>query len=202
MEKAFGKVLSLLCLALCLTFAVSACGGADPLVGTWTDNNEDGLTITFTQDHTFAISSESGTMLTGTYALDLSTPGGLLSFDANANKQSDLTLSITNSGNVDLQNINLTSSAPEGWTVEFSQSSIDVLEAGATQEVTAYVTPSEEAMSGDYVMTISAQSSNASDTAEFRVSVKTETIWGVVGILLILAAAGCLWYVFRKYGRR
>ncbi|MFQ7282029.1 MAG: hypothetical protein ACLRP7_07035 [Christensenellales bacterium] len=70
MEKAFGKVLSLLCLALCLTFAVSACGGADPLVGTWTDNNEDGLTITFTQDHTFAISSESGTMLTGTYALD------------------------------------------------------------------------------------------------------------------------------------
>ena len=51
-------------------------------------------------------------------------------------------------------------------------------------------------------MTISAQSSNASDTAEFRVSVKTETIWGVVGILLILAAAGCLWYVFRKYGRR
>ncbi len=65
MEKAFGKVLSLLCLALCLTFAVSACGGADPLVGTWTDNNEDGLTITFTQDHTFAISSESGTMLTG-----------------------------------------------------------------------------------------------------------------------------------------
>jgi hypothetical protein len=70
MEKAFGKVLSLLCLALCLTFAVSAGGGADPLVGTWTDNNEDGLTITFTQDHTFAISSESGTMLTGTYALD------------------------------------------------------------------------------------------------------------------------------------
>ena len=70
MEKAFGKTLSLLCLALCLTFAVSACGGADPLVGTWTDNNEDGLAITFTQDHAFAISSESGTMLTGTYALD------------------------------------------------------------------------------------------------------------------------------------
>ena len=148
------------------------------------------------------LSSELTVTITGTYALDLSTPGGLLSFDANANKQSDLTLSITNSGNVDLQNINLTSSTPEGWTVEFSQSSIDVLEAGATQEVTAYVTPSEEAMSGDYVMTISAQSSNASDTAEFRVSVKTETIWSVVGILLILAAAGCLWYVFRKYGRR
>ncbi len=70
MEKAFGRALSFFCLALCLTFAVSACGGADPLVGTWTDNNEDGLTITFTQDRTFAISSESGTMLTGTYALE------------------------------------------------------------------------------------------------------------------------------------
>ena len=109
---------------------------------------------------------------------------------------------MTNSGNVDLQNVNLTSSAPDGWTVEFSQSSIDVLEAGATQEVTAYVTPSEEAMSGDYVMTINVQNSEASDYAEFRVTVKTETIWGVVGVLLILAAAGGLWYVFRKYGRR
>lgn len=70
MEKAFGKALSVFFLALCLIFSISACGGTDPLVGTWMDNNEDGLTITFTQDHTFSISSESGTMLSGTYALD------------------------------------------------------------------------------------------------------------------------------------
>ena len=151
---------------------------------------------------TETLSSELTVVIADAYTLELSTPGGLLSFDANANKQTSVTLSVTNSGNVDLQNVNLTSSAPDGWSVEFSQSSIDVLEAGATQEITAYVTPSEEAMSGDYVMTINVQNSEASDYAEFRVTVKTETIWGVVGVLLILAAAGGLWYVFRKYGRR
>ncbi|MGN0968572.1 MAG: NEW3 domain-containing protein, partial [Oscillospiraceae bacterium] len=148
------------------------------------------------------LTDELTVVITGTYELDLSTPSGRLSFDANANKKTDVTLSITNNGNVDMQNINLTSSAPSGWTVEFSESSIDVLEAGATKEVTAYVTPSEEAMSGDYTLTLKAKNSETSDSAEFRVTVKTETVWGVVGVLLIVIVAAGLWFVFRKFGRR
>lgn len=148
------------------------------------------------------LSGELTVVITGTYALDLSTPSGRLSFDANASKQTSLTISLTNSGNVDLQNINLTSSAPDGWTVEFAESSVDVLEAGATREVTVYVTPSEDAISGDYALMLTATGSETSDSAEFRVSVKTETVWGVVGVLLILAAVGGLTWVFRKYGRR
>lgn len=75
-------------------------------------------------------------------------------------------------------------------------------EAGATREVTVYVTPSEDAISGDYALMLTATGSETSDSAEFRVSVKTETVWGVVGVLLILAAVGGLTWVFRKYGRR
>lgn len=148
------------------------------------------------------LTDELTVVITGSYDLELSTPSGLLSFDANANKKTDVTLSITNNGNVDLQNINLTSSAPSDWTVEFSESSIDVLEAGATKEITAYVTPSKEAMSGDYSLTITAKNSETSDATEFRVTVKTETVWGVVGILLIAAAGLGLACVFKKYGGR
>ena len=148
------------------------------------------------------LSSELTVVITGSYELNLSTPSGRLSFDATANKESAITLSVTNNGNVDLQNINLTSSAPTDWTVTFSESSIDVLEAGATKEVTAYITPAKDAMSGDYVTVLTASNSETTDTAEFRVSVKTETIWGVVGILIIVAALCALGYVFRKYGRR
>ena len=151
---------------------------------------------------TESLESELTVVITGTYALSLSTPSGLLSFDATASKESAVTVTVTNGGNVDLQNINLSSSAPDGWTVEFSQSSIDVLEGGATQEITMYVTPSNEAISGDYVLTLSCQNSETSDSAEFRVTVKTATVWGVVGVLLILAAIAALGYVFRKYGRR
>lgn len=148
------------------------------------------------------LSSTLTVVITGTYDITLSTPSGLLSFDATSNKATDVTLTITNNGNVDLQNLNLTSSTPTDWTVTFSESTIDVLEAGSTKEVTATVTPAKDSLSGDYVMTITASGSETSSTAEFHVSVKTETIWGIVGILAIAAAAAALSYVFRKYGRR
>ena len=148
------------------------------------------------------LETELAVTITGTYALDLSTPSGLLSFDAHANKESDVTLSITNSSNVDLQNITLTSSAPSGWTATFDESSIDVLEAGATREITAHVTPGDSAMTGDYVTTMTASCSEVSDTAEFRVSVKTDTIWGIVAILIIIALIAGVSAVFKKYGRR
>lgn len=76
------------------------------------------------------------------------------------------------------------------------------MEAGASCELTAKVTPAEDALSGDYVLTLSAENSETEDSAEFRVTVKTETLWGVVGILLIVAVCVGLWFVFRKYGRR
>ena len=148
------------------------------------------------------LSDELTVVITGTHSVDLSTPSGRLSFDAKANQESAVTLSVTNTGNVDLQNLNLTSTPPSGWSVTFSESTIDLLEAGATKEVTAYVKPAEDALSGDYVTVLSISNSDADDQAEFRVTVKTETLWGVVGVLIILAALAGLAYVFRKYGRR
>lgn len=148
------------------------------------------------------LSQDLTAVITGSYVLELSTPNDLLSFDAVANQTSTVSLTLTNTGNVALQNITLSSSAPDGWTVEFSESTVDALEAGASCELTAKVTPAEDALSGDYVMTLSAETSEAEDSAEFRVTVKTETLWGVVGVLLIVAVCVGLWFVFRKYGRR
>lgn len=151
---------------------------------------------------TETLETELSVTITGTYLVTLSTPSGRLSFDAVANKQSAVTLQISNQGNVDLQNVNLTSSAPSGWSVEYSESTIEVLEAGAVREITAYVTPSEDAMSGDYALTLSVKNTEASDSEDFRVTVKTETVWGFVGLGLIAVAAAGLWLVFKKLGRR
>ena len=140
--------------------------------------------------------------ITGSYALDLSTPSGRLSLDAYANQESAVQLSLTNTGNTDLTNVNLTSSAPSGWTVRFANETIDLIEAGATVETTAYITPGEEAMSGDYVTTLTARSSDASDSAEFRITVKTETKWGLTGVGIIVVLAVVIIVVMRKYGRR
>ena len=148
------------------------------------------------------LSANLSVVITGSYDLSLSTPSGLLSADAQAGKDTDITLTLTNNGNTDLQNINLTSSTPDGWSVTFSESTVELLEAGATKEVTATVSAGKDALSGDYVVSITASNSETSDAAEFRISVETSTLWGIVGILLIVCVAGGLYWVFRKYGRR
>ena len=140
--------------------------------------------------------------ITGSYGLTLSTPSGRLSLDAYANQESAVQLSLTNTGNSDLTNVNLTSSAPTGWTVRFANETIDIIEAGATVETTMYITPGEDAMSGDYATTVTARNSDANDSVDFRITVKTETIWGLTGIGVIVLLAVVIIIVMRKYGRR
>lgn len=141
-------------------------------------------------------------VITGSYDVNLSTPSGRLSFDAYANQESAVQLTITNNGNTELTNVNLTSSAPTGWNVRFESETIELIEAGATIETTAYVTPGEDAMSGDYVTTMTVKNSNANDSVEFRVTVKTETRWGFTGIAVIVLLAAAIAGIMRRYGRR
>lgn len=177
-----------------------------------------GLSITVTPpdnveagDYTIPCSAISGSenldmelsvTITERYELELSTPDGRLSFSTHAGDESDVTLSITNNSNVSVENVNLTASTPSGWNVSFDTPVIDVIEAGASVEVTAHVTPSDQALTGDYVVTMKADASQVSDSAEFRVAVETSVIWGFVAVVIILALVGVVGYIFRRYGRR
>lgn len=142
--------------------------------------------------------------ITGTYNMLLTTPDGRLSFDAHANRESDVTLQLQNTGNVDLENVSLNSTAPSGWTVTYNldDNVIESIPAGSTTEVIAHVKPGSDAITGDYAVSFSAGNTQVSGSADFRVSVKTSTLWGIVAVLVILCTAGGLGYVFKKYGRR
>lgn len=148
------------------------------------------------------LSTTLNVKILGTYNMDVSTTDGRLSFDAFAKKKSDVNLRITNNGNMDLENVTLSSSAPEGWEVSLDKTSIDKLESGASADVTAHVTPGDDALTGDYVTVITASCDNQSDSAEFRVTVKTRTGWGIFAIVIIAAVVAGLYYVMKKYGRR
>jgi uncharacterized membrane protein len=161
-------------------------------------------------DYTVPVTATSGNetldtqlkvTITGKYELKLKTPNEVLSFNATASKKTAVTVDAVNSGNIALQNINLSAEAPSGWTVEFSESTIDTLEAGATKEVTMYVTPSKDALSGDYEFNVTAKSSDATDKEAFRTTVKTQTGWGAFAVILILLIIAGVAHVFRKYGR-
>ena len=148
------------------------------------------------------LSAELKVTITGSYEVQLSTPTGNLSLDAYANQEKAVTLSVINNGNVDLSNLNLTSSAPTDWEVRFDESTIELLEAGGTKEVTAYVKPSSDAITGDYVTSITVSNDETTSTAEFRISVKTQTLWGLVAVAIIIALLAGLGFLFKKYGRR
>jgi uncharacterized membrane protein len=141
--------------------------------------------------------------ITGTYGMTLSTPTGLLTTDVIAGKESTVTLTVENTGSADLSNIALTAkSVPTDWTVTFDKDKIETLAAGQSAQVTATIKAANDAITGDYAVSISAKTSQASSQADFRVTVKTSTVWGIVGIVIIAAVIVALVLVFRKFGRR
>ena len=49
---------------------------------------------------------------------------------------------------------------------------------------------------------VSASGNSQSATAQFRVTVKTQTGWGIFAVIIIILVAGGLYAVMKKYGRR
>ncbi|MCC8025424.1 MAG: NEW3 domain-containing protein [Clostridium sp.] len=150
------------------------------------------------------LSTDLKVVITGSYGLAISTPDDRLSFDAYPGRTSDVTLTVNNTGNVDLENVSLNAALPTGWTVSYNMDNnlIASVPAGGSVEVVAHVKPGSEAITGDYVNSFTAKCDQTQGSADFRVSVKTETVWGFVAAAIILFTGGGLAYVFRKYGRR
>lgn len=141
-------------------------------------------------------------VISGTYRLELSTPSGRLNADLTAGRKGALTLQLENKGSADLQGINLSASAPSGWAITFDPVSIERLKSGEKQQVTAFITPDGKAIAGDYVLGISASASETSEKADIRVTVHTSTLWGLVGVVIIIGVISWVIWTFKKYGRR
>ena len=140
--------------------------------------------------------------VTGRAELLLSGPGGRLSGDATAGEERSFTFTLENNGTAPARAIGFSSSPPSDWTVEFSPEEIPELPAGETTEVSVSMTPSEQAIAGDYVVTVRANGDGVSDSANFRVTVRTSTVWGVAGLGVIAAAVVVLGFAVTRYGRR
>jgi uncharacterized membrane protein len=141
-------------------------------------------------------------VITGTYSMELSTPNGLLSNNITAGDGKRIELVVKNTGSSILSGINLSASTPSNWDVVFEPKKIDKLLPGKLEQVFATVKADKKAIPGDYVLNMEAQTPEASSKAAFRMSVETPMLWGWIGVLIIGAALGSVYYLFRKYGRR
>jgi uncharacterized membrane protein len=141
-------------------------------------------------------------VIKGSFAMELTTPTGLLSAGITAGDQKRLELVVRNTGSSEHKGIQLTASNPVNWEVTFDPKKIDLIQPGKTAQVFATVKAAKNAIAGDYVINIEARTPETSSKAQFRISVKTSMLWGWVGILIIGVALGSVYYLFRKYGRR
>jgi uncharacterized membrane protein len=141
-------------------------------------------------------------VITGSYAMELTTPTGLLSTDITAGSVERVELVVKNTGSSELNDIKLSFSAPAKWDVTFEPDTITQLVPGGSTHVFAGIKADKKAIPGDYVVNLEAKTPEVSSKASFRMSVETRMLWGWIGVLIILAALGSVYRLFRKYGRR
>jgi uncharacterized membrane protein len=142
------------------------------------------------------------TSIPASYSLYLTTPDGVLSTTAKAGQENYFTLAVVNSGTGDIDNITLSTNKPKGWTIELSQTNIASVAADNFQTVEMNIKIPADAISGDYEIIVRASGTQASDSLEVRVTVKTSALWGWVGVGIIVLVIAGLAYIFMRFSRR
>jgi uncharacterized membrane protein len=141
--------------------------------------------------------------ITGSFSMTITTPDERLRVSGAAGSEIRQTLVVTNTGTAPLENVSLRqTAAPSGWQVTFDPATPITVTTGQPATVVAIIRPSGDALAGDYQVGIEAANESATATQNFRVTVETSLLWGIIGIALIVVVLAGLWFVFQRYGRR
>jgi len=138
-----------------------------------------------------------------TYSFSTAAPsGGDLSTTATAGSDNPFSITASNSGSAAVTGISFSSITPQGWVVSFSPATIDNLAAGASQDVDLNIKPPSKAVAGDYLITIKAAGKEATaQDIQIRVTVETPSVWGLVGIIIVVVVIVGLIFTFRQVSR-
>jgi uncharacterized membrane protein len=152
-------------------------------------------------------SIELKAVVTAKYELKLETSEGLLNTNVTVGKDNYFSFKAKNTGSAALDKIDFSNSVrggPSGWSVTFDPKNIDSLPVNGDKDVQINIKPPEKTIAGDYEITVTAstQSNNASDKLTLRVSVLTPTIWGWVGVIIVVLVVLGLIAMFWRLGRR
>jgi uncharacterized membrane protein len=135
--------------------------------------------------------------------LTVSGEGGRLSGEAYAGQDSQLTIVLKNDGSEAASDILLSATVPDGWKSSFEPKDVAQLAPGATQNIKVTLTPSARAIAGDYSTTIRVSATGGiTESAVFRITLLTSTLWGGIGIAVIAVALLVVVFAVARFGRR
>ncbi len=140
--------------------------------------------------------------ISGAPTISLAGQDERLSGDAYAGQERTVQMVVRNSGTATAKGLALSATPPSGWKVNFEPKDVPDIEPNGEAKVAALITPAAQAISGDYVVSMRASGDGVSESANYRVSVMTSTLWGVTGLLVIGAALLVLIGAVTRFGRR
>jgi uncharacterized membrane protein len=149
------------------------------------------------------VEQELRVQITGQYQITLTTPNQVLSTRGVAGSPITQAIVVRNTGTAELQGVRLSGSGPSGWEIRFDpQGPIESIPPDNEVQVNAIITPSGDAIAGDYEVRISAQTDEANAEQTIRVTVDAAPTWLFLGLGLIVATFAGLAFVFNRFGRR
>jgi len=141
-------------------------------------------------------------VLTGTYKLEAGTADGLLSLNAYQGKPANISFYVKNNGSATHNTVKFLSFKPENWKVAFKPERLESLAPGDLKQVEMTITPADQALVGDYSVSLRVEGEKSTKDMEFRVTVRASTAWGWIGIGIIVLVIAGLVVLFIRLGRR
>jgi len=173
-----------------------------PVAGYAPEPGEYPLTLTATSEEVKA-TIELKTVVTARYEFEMIPATGRLNAEVTASEDNHLSILLINGGSAAIEDITFISGRPEGWSITYNPETIESLGAGLVQEVDVVITPPDKTIAGDYAITLGSEGKpELSDSLELRVTVLTPTIWGWVGVIIVVVVIAGLAVLFWRLGRR
>ena len=152
---------------------------------------------------TIQATTELTAKVTAKYILTTVSANELYNTTARAGEDNVFSIKVRNLGTDAIDNVQFSSNKPDGWAVEFTPDKIDIMEAIDEQTVDENIKPPPKTVAGDYMISLQASGAQATaDEISIRVTVETPTIWGWVGVAIILIVVIGLIVIFMRFSRR
>jgi uncharacterized membrane protein len=147
-------------------------------------------------------SIELTAVVTARYELFINTSTRRLNAEITAGRDNHIGIWVKNAGSVALEKLRFSVNVPEGWGLEVTPEVLDSLGPELVQEADMVITPPSNTIAGDYEIRVRAITDEIVSDMTLRITVETPTIWGWVGILIVVAVIAGLAVIFVLLGRR
>jgi uncharacterized repeat protein (TIGR01451 family) len=141
--------------------------------------------------------------ITAKYSLDATPSNQLYSTTAKAGRDNTYSITVTNIGTAPIDNISFSASKPTGWEITYQPEKIDTLEILDPKTIDVNIKPAPDTVAGDYMITLTVSGKQAyAHSLDVRVTVVASSIWGWVGVAIIVVVVIGLVVIFMRFGRR